>query len=167
MLVFNSTSRNFFLQIQNLNSTVLHVWKMYLWRFASSSWFHVFLYDCFFRFSPYVFIIFVLSQVIGHEITHGFDDQGRQNDKNGNAIAWWTNATLEAFRVKAQCIVDQYDNIRVPEIDEFMPNATLNGVNTQVGPTLYSFVFVCVYLHLYDRKGNEGYWRFHICSDFL
>ncbi|XP_042859391.1 neprilysin-1-like isoform X2 [Penaeus japonicus] len=72
-----------------------------------------------------------IGQVIGHEITHGFDDQGRQNDKNGNAIPWWTNATLEAFKVKAQCIVDQYDNIRVPEIDEFMPNATLNGVNTQ------------------------------------
>lgn len=92
---------------------------------------------CFFLFSHYIFTIFILSQVIGHEITHGFDDQGRQNDKNGNAIPWWTNATLESFMVKAQCIVDQYDNIRVPEIDDFMPNATLNGVNTQVGSILY------------------------------
>lgn len=71
--------------------------------------------------------------MIGHEITHGFDDQGRQNDKDGNAIPWWTNATLTAFIEKAQCIVDQYDNIRVPEVDYLMPNATLNGINTQVG----------------------------------
>nr|XP_045607811.1 neprilysin-1-like [Procambarus clarkii] len=72
-----------------------------------------------------------IGQVIGHEITHGFDDEGRQNDKNGNAIPWWSNATLEAFQQRAQCIVDEYGSIRVPEIDELLPNATLNGVNTQ------------------------------------
>lgn len=72
-------------------------------------------------------------QVIGHEITHGFDDQGRQNDKDGNAVQWWSNATLQAFQSRAQCVVDQYDNMRVPEIDDLLPNATLNGVNTQVG----------------------------------
>lgn len=100
-----------------------------------------------------------IGQVIGHEITHGFDDQGRQNDKNGNAIAWWTNATLEAFRVKAQCIVDQYDNIRVPEIDEFMPNATLNGVNTQGeniadnGGLREAFLAYQKYI---DRNGEEA-----------
>ncbi|KAG7158196.1 neprilysin-1-like isoform X2 [Homarus americanus] len=72
-----------------------------------------------------------IGQVIGHELTHGFDDEGRQNDKDGNAIPWWSYDTLAAFQVRAQCIVDQYDNIRVPELDDLLPNTTLNGVNTQ------------------------------------
>ena len=75
---------------------------------------------------------FLYWKVIGHEITHGFDDQGRQNDKDGNAIPWWNNATLDAFKEKAQCVIDQYNNYRVPEIDEHMPDAHVNGINTQV-----------------------------------
>jgi len=72
-----------------------------------------------------------IGHVMGHEITHGFDDQGSQNDKNGNAIPWWTNATLAAFSEKAQCIIDQYSAYRIPEIDYLLPNATINGVTTQ------------------------------------
>merc|ERR1711962_902947 len=72
-----------------------------------------------------------IGHVIGHEITHGFDDQGRQNDKDGNAVPWWNNATLDAFKEKAQCVIDQYNNYRVPEIDEYMPDAHVNGINTQ------------------------------------
>lgn len=54
--------------------------------------------------------------VIGHEITHGFDDQGRQFDKDGNLVDWWAAPTKEAFLKKAQCIIDQYSNYTVPEI---------------------------------------------------
>ncbi|XP_076036619.1 uncharacterized protein LOC143022352 [Oratosquilla oratoria] len=72
-----------------------------------------------------------IGQVMGHEITHGFDDQGRQNDKLGNAIPWWNNATLQAFKSKAQCIVDQYSDFHLPELDGYVDNATVNGVNTQ------------------------------------
>ncbi|KAK4879925.1 hypothetical protein RN001_008071 [Aquatica leii] len=67
-----------------------------------------------------------IGYVIGHEITHGFDDQGRQYDKDGNLNNWWDEATKEAFLKKAQCIIEQYGNYTVPEI-----NANLNGVNTQ------------------------------------
>ncbi|XP_068224431.1 neprilysin-1-like [Palaemon carinicauda] len=72
-----------------------------------------------------------IGQVIGHEITHGFDDEGRQYDKDGNTIPWWSNATSDAFKEKAQCIINQYGNISVPEVADLLPNATLNGVNTQ------------------------------------
>ncbi|XP_066978196.1 neprilysin-like [Macrobrachium rosenbergii] len=72
-----------------------------------------------------------IGQVIGHEITHGFDDEGRQYDKDGNTIPWWSNATSEAFKAKAQCIINQYGNISVPDVADLLPNATLNGVNTQ------------------------------------
>lgn len=54
--------------------------------------------------------------VIGHEITHGFDDQGRQFDKNGNLVDWWAPVTQKRFVQKAQCIIDQYGNYTVPEI---------------------------------------------------
>ncbi|XP_066258701.1 neprilysin-2 isoform X4 [Euwallacea similis] len=64
--------------------------------------------------------------VIGHEITHGFDDQGRQFDKNGNLVDWWQEETKKAFVEKAQCIIDQYGNYSVPEL-----NLNLNGINTQ------------------------------------
>uniref|UniRef100_A0A8D9BV62 Neprilysin-11 n=1 Tax=Cacopsylla melanoneura TaxID=428564 RepID=A0A8D9BV62_9HEMI len=64
--------------------------------------------------------------VIGHEITHGFDDQGRQFDKDGNLVDWWQEITKEKYLVKAQCIIEQYGNYSVPEV-----NLSLNGINTQ------------------------------------
>lgn len=57
-----------------------------------------------------------IGYIIGHEITHGFDDEGRQFDKNGNLVEWWQPKTKLAFDTKAQCIVDQYGNITVPEV---------------------------------------------------
>ncbi|XP_065215808.1 neprilysin-2 isoform X2 [Planococcus citri] len=64
--------------------------------------------------------------VIGHEITHGFDDQGRQFDKNGNLVDWWDPNTKERYLEKAKCIIDQYGNYTAEEV-----NLKLNGVNTQ------------------------------------
>ncbi|XP_026279340.1 membrane metallo-endopeptidase-like 1 isoform X1 [Frankliniella occidentalis] len=70
--------------------------------------------------------------VIGHEITHGFDDMGRQSDAQGNLAQWWSAATLETYLRKAQCIVQQYDSYRVPELDNVLGTAaTVNGVTTQ------------------------------------
>ncbi|XP_031344617.1 neprilysin-2-like isoform X2 [Photinus pyralis] len=63
---------------------------------------------------------------IGHEITHGFDDQGRQFDKDGNLVDWWAPSTKAAFMKKAQCIIDQYTNYTVPEV-----GLHVNGINTQ------------------------------------
>ena len=47
--------------------------------------------------------------MIGHEISHGFDDQGAQFDARGRLLNWWTEADLTAFRQRAQCVVDQFD----------------------------------------------------------
>ena len=54
-----------------------------------------------------------IGVVIGHEMTHGFDDQGRNYDKDGNLSAWWTKEDEEKFNAKAQVLVDQYDRIVV------------------------------------------------------
>ncbi|XP_063696900.1 neprilysin-2 isoform X1 [Culicoides brevitarsis] len=64
--------------------------------------------------------------VIGHEITHGFDDQGRQFDKDGNLVDWWNKATKSAYLEKAKCIIEQYGNYTEPSV-----KMNLNGINTQ------------------------------------
>lgn len=51
-----------------------------------------------------------MGAVIGHEITHGFDDQGRQYDADGNIRDWWTKEDAERFTERAQGLIDQYDN---------------------------------------------------------
>uniref|UniRef100_A0A1B6DE24 Uncharacterized protein n=1 Tax=Clastoptera arizonana TaxID=38151 RepID=A0A1B6DE24_9HEMI len=67
-----------------------------------------------------------IGVVIGHEITHGFDDKGRQFDKDGNMMQWWNNATIRKFRERAQCFIDQYDRYKLDEV-----NQTVNGRLTQ------------------------------------
>ncbi len=54
-----------------------------------------------------------IGVVIGHEMTHGFDDQGRQFDKNGNLTDWWTPADAEAFNALADKLVAQFDQVIV------------------------------------------------------
>ncbi|KAI8795245.1 neprilysin-1, partial [Biomphalaria glabrata] len=67
-----------------------------------------------------------IGMVIGHEITHGFDDKGRQYDKNGILVQWWDDEVIRRFKERAQCIIDQYSNYTVPEV-----NMNVNGIQTQ------------------------------------
>jgi endothelin-converting enzyme/putative endopeptidase len=50
---------------------------------------------------------------IGHELTHGFDDEGRHYDAQGNVREWWTEADGKAFETRASCIADQYSEFVV------------------------------------------------------
>ena len=81
--------------------------------------------------------------VVGHEITHGFDDQGSQKDGEGNLVDWWEGETKKKYLEKAQCIIDQYGNYTV-EVREAEGGAVfnlyskvegekfnVNGINTQ------------------------------------
>lgn len=54
--------------------------------------------------------------VIGHEITHGFDDQGRQFNKEGNLVDWWQPETKEYYLKRAECIIHQYGNYTVEDV---------------------------------------------------
>ena len=54
-----------------------------------------------------------IGVVIGHEMTHGFDDQGRNYDKDGNLQDWWTAEDSKRFTERADVLVKQYDNILV------------------------------------------------------
>ncbi|KAH8041678.1 hypothetical protein HPB51_017480 [Rhipicephalus microplus] len=51
-----------------------------------------------------------MGVVMGHELTHAFDDQGREYDKSGNLNQWWKNSTIQSFQARAQCFIDQYSN---------------------------------------------------------
>ena len=56
-----------------------------------------------------------LGMLMGHEVTHGFDNVGRLFDKHGNLNAWWDVESVEQFEQKAQCLVDQYNKYQVGE----------------------------------------------------
>lgn len=55
-----------------------------------------------------------IGAIVGHELTHGFDDQGRQFDGAGNLHDWWTNADATQFKQKADCEVNEYNSFTVP-----------------------------------------------------
>ncbi len=63
-----------------------------------------------------------IGVVIGHEMTHGFDDQGRKFDKNGNLTDWWTKEDATRFDERAKVLVDYFDNIVV--LDTVHANGT-------------------------------------------
>lgn len=56
-----------------------------------------------------------IGMVIGHEMTHGFDDKGRMYDKDGNLKDWWTNEDAERFMKRSEVLIAQYDNFIVHE----------------------------------------------------
>ena len=68
-----------------------------------------------------------IGVVIGHEMTHGFDDQGRNFDKDGNMNNWWTEADSEAFKAKTDILVKQFDSIEVLPAKEGQPAIFANG----------------------------------------
>lgn len=68
---------------------------------------------------------YVAASVIGHEITHGFDDEGRQYDAKGNLKTWWTPGDSVKFTQRAQVLVDQFNNAKVLDSLHVNGKATL------------------------------------------
>ena len=62
-----------------------------------------------------------IGVVIGHEMTHGFDDQGSKYDLNGNVRVWWTPEDLKQFKERTECTAKEYDGFEVA------PDQKLNG----------------------------------------
>ena len=67
-----------------------------------------------------------IGAVIGHEIGHGFDDQGSQYDGEGNLVNWWTDADREQFKARADKLIAQYDGFE----PRTMPGHHVNGALT-------------------------------------
>lgn len=66
-----------------------------------------------------------IGATVGHELTHGFDDQGRLFDGHGNMIEWWTPADATNYKQQASCIVNEYDNFTA------VGNLKVNGKLTE------------------------------------
>ncbi|XP_052494628.1 neprilysin [Budorcas taxicolor] len=67
-----------------------------------------------------------IGMVIGHEITHGFDDNGRNFNKDGDLVDWWTQQSANNFKDLSQCMVYQYGNFSW----DLANGEHLNGINT-------------------------------------
>jgi endothelin-converting enzyme/putative endopeptidase len=62
---------------------------------------------------------------VGHELTHGFDDEGRKYDGDGNLRDWWTKSDGDEFEKRAQCVRDQYSQVTI--VDDIKINSALTS----------------------------------------
>ncbi|MEO8549741.1 MAG: M13 family metallopeptidase [Kofleriaceae bacterium] len=89
-----------------------------------------------------------IGMVIGHELTHGFDDQGAQFDGDGNLANWWQDADKKQFEAKGTCVADQYSSF------EAMPKGFVNGRLT-LGENIADLGGVKMAFHAY-RNAKKG-----------
>jgi endothelin-converting enzyme/putative endopeptidase len=77
---------------------------------------------------------------IGHELTHGFDDEGRQFDAKGNLRDWWTKADAEAFQKRADCVSDEYSQFKVVDDVKINGKLTMGEDVADLGGTLLAWI---------------------------
>ncbi|MGA8302315.1 MAG: M13 family metallopeptidase [Thermoplasmata archaeon] len=90
-----------------------------------------------------------IATVIGHEITHGFDDQGRKFDATGNLRDWWSPADAKEFRARARKIIAQYSRF------EPLPGLKLNGALT-AGENIADLGGVSIAFEALSRRLADG-----------
>jgi putative endopeptidase len=80
------------------------------------------------------------GSTIGHELTHAFDDEGRQFDAQGNLKDWWTPEDAKAFEERIQCVRDQY--AQYPIVDDIKINSKLTSGEdvADLGGTLLAYI---------------------------
>jgi endothelin-converting enzyme/putative endopeptidase len=77
---------------------------------------------------------------IGHELTHGFDDQGRQYDAQGNLRNWWTDQDDQEFKKRAACVADQYAQYTVVDDVKINSQLTLGEDVADLGGTILAWL---------------------------
>jgi predicted metalloendopeptidase len=90
-----------------------------------------------------------ISTIIGHELTHGFDDEGRHFDENGNLRDWWSAASAAGFETRTQCLVDQFDGYEV------LPGQFVNG-RQSLGENIADLGGVVTAYHSLFSDGGPG-----------
>jgi putative endopeptidase len=79
---------------------------------------------------------YAAASTIGHEITHGFDDEGRQFDEKGNLRNWWTSTDEEQFKKRAEVLVQQFNNMYPVDSQHINGKATLGENLADLGGIL-------------------------------
>ncbi len=82
---------------------------------------------------------YMAASTIGHEITHGFDDEGRQYDENGNLKEWWTSQDSAGFAKRAKVLSDQYSNYVAIDTFKINGRATLGENIADLGGVLLGY----------------------------
>ncbi len=77
---------------------------------------------------------------IGHELTHGFDDEGRQFDAKGNLHDWWTKRDAEEFQKRADCVSDEYSQFKVVDDIKINGKLTMGEDVADLGGTLLAWI---------------------------
>jgi endothelin-converting enzyme/putative endopeptidase len=97
------------------------------------------------------------GSTIGHELTHAFDDEGRQFDAAGNLKDWWTSDDAKAFEERIQCIRDQYAQYTI--IDDIKINSKLTSGEdvADLGGTLLAYVAWKEETENEDLKAIDGF----------
>ncbi|XP_012277029.1 neprilysin-4 [Orussus abietinus] len=94
-----------------------------------------------------------MGAIIGHEISHGFDDVGRQFDKNGNSVPWWPQQTINNYNQRAQCFIDQFNKYPIKELEAINEFTTVNGKLT-LGENIADSAGVAASFDAYKRKSK-------------
>ena len=94
-----------------------------------------------------------IGVVIGHEMTHGFDDQGSKYDLNGNVRTWWTPEDLKAFNQRTECTAKEYDNFEVAPGQKLNGHLTLGENTADNGGLRIAFQALEATL---KQQGNDG-----------
>lgn len=79
---------------------------------------------------------YAAASTVGHEITHGFDDEGRQYDENGNLQNWWTSKDEDEFNKRAKVLVSQFNNMVVVDTAHIRGGQTLGENLADLGGIL-------------------------------
>jgi len=96
-----------------------------------------------------------IGLVIGHELTHGFDDQGRKYDPEGNLRDWWTPEDGKEFEKRVSCIADEYSNFVA--VDDLKLNGRLTlGENTADNGGARIALMALEHMIADDKTGKEG-----------
>ena len=96
-----------------------------------------------------------IGVVIGHELTHGFDDQGRKYDPQGNLHDWWTAEDGKEFEKRAGCVADEYSNFVAVDDKKLNGRLTL-GENTADNGGARIALMALEHMISDDKSGKEG-----------
>jgi putative endopeptidase len=77
---------------------------------------------------------------IGHELTHGFDDEGRQFDAKGNLHDWWTKKDADEFQLRADCVSDEYSGFTIVDDIKINGKLTMGEDVADLGGTLLAYI---------------------------
>jgi putative endopeptidase len=96
------------------------------------------------------------GSTIGHELTHGFDDEGRQFDAHGNLKDWWTKSDAEQFEKRASCVVNQFSQYTIIDKIKINGKLTLGENAADLGGTLLAYLAWKAETQGQDLKPMDG-----------